>query len=287
MPPSGESDAGKKGGGFGEERRRGFSGGGGGPATERAENAIVYDFSGGGVEDSGACTVREGDESGGEPDDGGSSAGENATGANLVEPDEFADSNARPEDSVDDHGRRRDRKIRGWRRHVEAGVSGNACANHRGIRAEHENLLAGGGGWDDPAHVEWSALEDDQTAGGNGFSARGSDGCLDGDGDDAGWAKIFDERRRQELEQREIKALRTDDFACFTLQENPATTFKERRSNLGRRKPMFWRTRRVFGTAILMAFFASALLAGYLQRVRRGARSERRAGDQNAPLYDH
>src|SRR5271156_862129 len=30
---------------------------------------------------------------------------------------------------------------------------------------------------------------------------------------------------------------------------------------------MFWRTRRVFGTAILAAFFASALLAGYLRRV--------------------
>jgi hypothetical protein len=56
-------------------------------------------------------------------------------------------------------------------------------------------------------------------------------------------------------------------FACFTLQENPATTFKEGRSNLGRRKPMSWRTRRVFGTMILAAFLASALLAGYLQKV--------------------
>jgi hypothetical protein len=56
-------------------------------------------------------------------------------------------------------------------------------------------------------------------------------------------------------------------FACFTLQENPATTFKEGSSNLGRRMPMSWRTRKVFGTAILAAFLATALLTGYLQKV--------------------
>ena len=77
-------------------------------------------------------------------------------------------------------------------------------ANHRGLGAERENLLASGGERDDSAHDERRALENDQSAGANGFYARGSDRCVDGDGDGAGRAKIFDERRREELEQREI-----------------------------------------------------------------------------------
>src|SRR5271163_2949940 len=76
-------------------------------------------------------------------------------------------------------------------------------------------MLAGWREWDHFADNERSALEDDQTAGGDRFCACGSDGCVDRNGDGAGWAKIFDVRWREELEWREIKVCDASNFVLI------------------------------------------------------------------------
>ncbi len=65
-------------------------------------------------------------------------------GADFVEFDEPADSDAGCEDFMDGYESGRDRKIRGWRGDVETGVFGYAGVDSGWCRADGEDLLAGG-----------------------------------------------------------------------------------------------------------------------------------------------